>query len=220
MQERYRRDYTGEFVVTNTNWRLGSKNQQREWIPNVIENSHISKRAAVIGSDVDVESFDYSRLIRHRGGLLGKKKLQTYGSGDCWKRLRFDFFVTTDRSPLSKIHENRYCDNSVVYTNSRLCLQYPGDFYLIPYQPPLCDLALSVYLPAFDGHEEVFLLGFNNETPPPVANWTAQVNEVFSTYPGTIFYLVGTASNMPDSWRSNRNVKCIDYRNFVTYCDV
>ena len=36
--ERYRKDYTGEFIITNTSWAGGKKRTQREWMPNPIEN--------------------------------------------------------------------------------------------------------------------------------------------------------------------------------------
>ena len=53
IQTRYRSDYTGEFVVTRTRMANGRGQQSREWIPNSIDNQHISGRAAVIGSAVD-----------------------------------------------------------------------------------------------------------------------------------------------------------------------
>jgi hypothetical protein len=73
---------------------------------------------------------------------------------------------------------------------------------------------------AFDGHKEIFLLGYNNETPVVDKNWIAYLNSVFQAYSSTAFVLVGTASNMPPAWRSNRNVRCIKYREFVTHCDI
>ena len=81
MEERYRTDYAGEFIVTNSRWANGHKEQTREWIPNPIDNQHISGRAACIGNTFEQGIFDYTRLQRHRGGLLGSKKLQTYGVG-------------------------------------------------------------------------------------------------------------------------------------------
>jgi hypothetical protein len=79
---------------------------------------------------------------------------------------------------------------------------------------------LAIYLAAFDGHNEIFLLGYNNETPADTLSWIADINAVFSTYRLTNFILVGTESNMPTSWRNNRNVSCMEYRDFVSYCDV
>ena len=91
--ERYRKDYTGEFIILNTAWAGGKKRTQREWMPNPIENHHISGRAACIGSSVDKLEFDFTILQRHKGGLLGSKKLQTYGVGEIAKQMRLDFAV-------------------------------------------------------------------------------------------------------------------------------
>jgi hypothetical protein len=220
MQARYRSDYAGEFIVTRTRLANGHGQQIREWIPNAVENQHISGRAAVIGSAVDHERFDYTRLQRHRGGLLGKKRLQTYASGPIWKEMPLDFYVTIDRPTIGQITKSEYHKTSVVYTTPGLCMTYPGDFFLVPMSPQLSEIALAVYLAAFDQHQEVFLLGYNNETPVLDSGWVAHVNSIFEAYRETRFVLVGTSVNMPDVWRSNRNVDTMKYRDFVTYCDI
>jgi hypothetical protein len=220
IQQNYRRDYTGEFVLIKSILAGGAKLQEREWIPTAIENYHISGRAAVIGSRADQELFDFPRLARHRGGLLGKKRLQTYGSGDLWKDMIFDFFVATDQKQTDKIQKTGYSSRSTVYSTTSRCLSHPGHFYLLPYQPVLDELALAVYLAAFDEHREIFLLGYNNETPAGTRTWAENVNEVFETYNTTQFILVGVESNMPDRWRNNSNVSCMRYQKFISYCDV
>ena len=55
IQERYRQDYDGEFVLLQTSIRNGVKEQRREWMINPIQNQHVSGRAAVIGSNLDRE---------------------------------------------------------------------------------------------------------------------------------------------------------------------
>lgn len=220
IQARYRKDYTGEFVITRTRMANGRGQQIREWIPNSIENQHISGRAAVIGSNVDHDRFDYTKLQRHRGGLLGKKRLQTYASGAIWSEMPLDFYVTIDRPRIKLINAAEYHKHSVVYTTPGLCIAYPGDFFLVPMSPQLSEIALAVYLAAFDQHEEVFLLGYNNETPAWDSGWAAHVNSIFEAFTQTRFVLVGTSVNMPDVWRSNRNVDTMKYRDFVTYCDI
>jgi hypothetical protein len=220
IQKNFRRDYEGEFVLVKSLLARGSKLQNREWIPNAIENHHISGRAAVIGSRADAEMFDHTKLENHRGGLLGKKRLQTYGTGDLWKDMYFDFFVAVDQKNTDKIQKAGYSSRSTVYSVTSRCLQHPGHFYLLPYQPVLDELALAVYLAAFDEHQEVFLLGYNNETPAGSMNWIQHVNQVIEAYDTTQFILVGVESNMPAMWRANRNVKTMTYKNFITYCDV
>lgn len=220
MQAIYRADYAGEFVVTRTRMANGRGHQAREWIPNSVQNQHISGRAAVIGSSVDRERFDYTILQRHRGGLLGKKRLQTYASGEIWKEMCVDFFVTINRDTARHVHEVGYHADSTVYTTPSLCMTYTGDFFLVPMSPQLSEIALAVYLAAFDQHQEVFLLGYNNETPVADSSWVSHVNSIFQAYTSTRFVLVGTSVNMPDAWRSNRNVDSMKYRDFVTYCDI
>jgi hypothetical protein len=64
----------------------------------------------------------------------------------------------------------------------------PGEFYLIPYKPRIIDMATIIYLAAFDGHKEIFLLGYNEETP--VENeWINRSPGIFEAYTGVKFYL-------------------------------
>ena len=220
MQARYRADYPGEFVVIESRWISGKKEEKREWIANPIENQHISGRAACISGTVDQGKFDYTRLQRHRGGLLGSLKLQTYGVGDVASHMRLDFCVETQSSQLSTIVESEYQVNNVVYTTARNCIAYPGQFYLIPNNPHLLDVATILYLAAFDGHKEIFLLGYHNETPIENPYWMNRVQTVIDAYPSVIFWLVGESSNMFDIWMNASNTKTMTYREFISYCDV
>jgi hypothetical protein len=220
MQSRYRTDYAGEFVILETRWGAGKKEEAREWIPNPIDNYHLSGRAACIGSNLDQWQFDYTRLQRHRGGLLGSKKLQTYGTGLVAQQMRLDFAVETNTDNLSKILATGYQQDNIVYTTARNCIANPGEFYLIPYKPRLIDMTLAVYLAAFDGHQEVFLLGYTDESPGNSLNWESQLAEVFLAYPGVKFYLVGESTRMPDVWVDCFNTQVMTYPEFISYCDV
>jgi hypothetical protein len=220
IQTRYRSDYPGEFVLLESRFVNGEKREQREWIANPIENHHISGRAAVVGSRTDVPQFPFTKLARHHGGLLGKKKLQTYGSNDLWQDMKFDFVIAIESENVEAINTAGYNQENIVYSTARNCIKHAGKFYLVPFSPVLDELSLAVYMAAFDGHQEVFLLGYNNDTPVVDKNWTAYVNHVLQAYAATDFILVGTASNMPAAWRQNRNVRTMKYREFVSYCDV
>lgn len=220
MDARYRSDYAGEFVILETKWSGGKKSETREWIANPIENQHISGRAACIGSTIDRKKFDYTKLQRHRGGLLGSKKLQTYGTGPIALEMRLDFTVETDADALNKILESGYQVNNIVYTTPRHCIAHPGEFYLIPLRPRIVDMATVVYLAAFDGHKEIFLLGYNDEASGGNNHWVGQLADIFSSYDGTKFYLVGESTRMPDAWVDCVNVQCMNYRDWIGYCDV
>jgi hypothetical protein len=220
MDARYRTEYLGEFVILETKWAGGKKSETREWIDNPIVNHHLSGRAACIGSTLDHAQFDYTRLQRHRGGLLGSKKLQTYGTGDIAQQMRLDFAIETNPDNLLKILETGYQTNNIVYTSPRYCIANPGEFYLIPLRPRLVDLATVVYLAAFDGHKEIFMLGYTDETAGGHNEWMQQLGKIFTAYSGTKFYLVGESTRMPDVWVNCANTQTMNYRDFIGYCDV
>ena len=220
MDARYRTDYLGEFVILETKWSGGKKSETREWINNPITNHHLSGRAACIGSTLDHSQFDYTRLQRHRGGLLGSKKLQTYGTGDIAQQMRLDFAVETNVDNLTKILETGYQANNIVYTSPRYCITHPGEFYLIPLRPRIVDLATVVYLAAFDGHKEIFMLGYTDETTGGHNEWIQQIANIFAAYTGTKFYLVGESTRMPDAWVNCANTQTMPNQDFIGYCDV
>jgi hypothetical protein len=219
MQARYRSDYPGEFVILESKWSGGKKTETREWIPNPIENQHISGRAACIGSSVDRYRFDYTHLQRHRGGLLSSKKLQTYGTGAIAQEMRLDFTVETNRPRLNAILESEYQVSNVVYTTPRNCIANPGEFYLIPIRPGITDLATLVYLSAFDGHKEIFLLGYHNETAGGRNTWVSEITDIFNAYP-VDFYLIGESTIMPAEWLNCSNVRTLNYQDWISYCDI
>ena len=220
IREQYRADYEGEFVITESKWSGGKKTQNREWVPNPIDNQHISGRAACIASDVDKSRFDYTRLQRHKGGLLGSKKLQTYGPGYITKEMRLDFAVEINKPILQDILDRAYSTDNIVYTTTRNCLVNPGEFYLIPYNTLMAMEALILWLAAFDGHKEIYMIGYNNLTNGTISEWMSHVNTVISVFPSVKFTLVGEETIMPVEWRKNANVNCVDHRTFVTHCDV
>jgi hypothetical protein len=75
-------------------------------------------------------------------------------------------------------------------------------------------------LAAFDGHREIFMLGYHNETPVENQYWIKQIENVMNAYPGVIFYMVGEETIMPDLWMEAANSKNLTYREFISYCDI
>jgi len=218
-QARYRTDYDGEFVVVESLWRNGHKEQKREWVPNQIENQHISGRATVIISDDDKEDFNHTILQNHRGGLLGSKKLQSYGTGKISQQMRLDFTIEIDPKLLSEIKSRNYQVNNIVYTTTRQCLLNPGEFYLIPFNPTMCLESLALYLAAFDGHKEIFIIGANNDTVGSNSAWTYHMSKVFELYRSTQFVSVGRPHNTIEHWFDYPNFKTMTHREFISYCD-
>ena len=220
MDARFRSDYPGEFVVLRTTWAGGKKSQEREWIENPITNQHLSGRAVCIGSDSNRAQFKHTVLENHRGGLLGSLNLQTYGTAIIAQDMRLDFAVDTEFSNLEPLIENKYTEQNIVYTTARNCIRKPGEFYLIPQAPPIGTLALPVYLAAFDGHKEVYMIGYNIETPALQSDWEKQITEIMLAYSGTKFIIVGNKPNMFKSWLSCPNVQVYTFQEFISYCDV
>lgn len=217
---RYRKDYLGEFVITETRLVNGVKQEQREWIDNPITNNHISGRAAIIGSRMDERKFQHQRLQRHRGGLMGRKRLQTYATGDIWTDMRLDFYVSVESSNLEKIIEEQYNAHTTVYTTTAKCIQFPGNFYPVPYLPQIDQLAMAIYLAAFDGHEEIFLLGCNKDLPKSSIAVFEDIQQIMQAYRGTQFIGVGPPSSFVDSWLDLPNFSTMNLRDWISYCDI
>lgn len=222
IQERYRKDYDGEFVVVNTIYKNGKKQQQREWVPNPIDNQHISGRAVVIGSGSTRERFHIKRLENHRGGLLGSKRLQTYGAENSWTDLKLHFFVSNNTTQLEEIIKHNYQESTIVYTDTKNCIANPGEFYLIPYNISLHSTAQAMYIAAFDGHSEVFCVGVDATDASGTVNdkIVSQITSVMNTYRDVIFTFVSINKSQPGAFRECANFRYMTYPEFVSYCDV
>lgn len=219
---RYRTDYEGEFVVLDTVFRGGKKIQRREYIENPIVNQHISGRAVIIGAGPSARPDVVRLLARHRGGLLGRKRLQTYGAEGVWRLMRLDFCVENDAAELRDMIDLKYTENTVVYTRVKNCLAMPGEFFIVPYGVRLDPIAQAAYLAAFDGHQEVFLVGVDGLTSnlDVKAQAVSDLNQVFAAYGSTQFRVVTDGAHPHAAWLRNRNVETWNYQKFISYCDV
>lgn len=218
--QRYRKDYTGEFVITSALWSGGKKRVRREWIANPVENNHLSGRAACIGSSRDAEHFNFTILQNHKGGLLGTKKLQTYGTGEIAQLMRLDFVIEKNGNELQKLIDSHYYNKSTIYTAPKYCIEHPNVFYPIPYNPNIIPQVALAYLAAFDGHHEVFLLGYHDDAELGHKDWAGQMNQVMQAFPSTKFFHVSHRSQTPPSWKDNPNFSHLTHRDFIIYCDV
>ena len=220
IQARYRSDYDGEFVVTEVRLVNGVKQESREWIPNVVTNTHISGRAAIIGSRFDQRRFQHQRLERHRGGLLGRKRLQTYAWGDLWQDMRLDFYTSSSREQLSQIAQQSYDQHTTVFAPARHVIEWPGRFYPVPWAPYLTDLATAIYLASFDQHEEIFFIGINCDVAWPDKNVIGDVARVMQAYRGTQYISVAPPASQYEEWLSLPNFRTMPLREFISYCDI
>jgi hypothetical protein len=134
--------------------------------------------------------------------------------------MELNFYASTDNTQITKLSSRSYHDTVPCYTNSKLCLRNPGSFYLIPFQPQLHDLALPLYLSAFDGHKEIYMLGYSLDIQISKPQWIMDIAQVMQVYHAVQFFLVGTENNMSADWRNLDNVSCMTHRQFISHCDV
>lgn len=224
MEERYRSDYEGEFIITKSVIRGGKKIQDKEWIANPIENQHISGRAVCIANGESRSDFPIHRLENHKGGLLGKLRIQTYGTGRVADEIACNFYISRDTTVLERLIEKEYAGHTVCYTSTTNCLAYPGEFYLVPYKTLGSDELLAAWIACFDGHKEIFFVGydFNGDIAK-----TTEITELMNSYPGTKFYRISkgakrdqTDKQTPEDWKWRSNFSEMSYVEWISYCDV
>jgi hypothetical protein len=223
MEERYRSDYEGEFIITNVVVRNGKKIQDKEWIENPIQNQHISGRAVCIADGESRSQFTIHHLENHKGGLLGKLRLQTYGTGRVADEITCNFYISRQPTVLEKCIEKEYTVHTICYTSTTNCLKYPGEFYLVPYKLLGSDELIAAYIACFDGHKEIFLLGYDQMSPSTVGELT----DLMNTYKGTKFTRVSSGvkrnqvdSKCPEEWKWCSNFSEMNYPDWISYCDV
>lgn len=183
LQKLYRKDYTGETLITTMTWENSQWNMVKEDVPNNVINNQISNRAVVLGngpSRLDLyPQGDLLKMLKdHRGGLLASGAVQTYACNAIYRDYLYD--VTRDYTPdflicsndmAEELVNSGYCDKNIVYGTSDAVLNYPGKFYLTPQNPPYNAGAVAAYLACFDGHKQVYLIGHDCHS-----------NELFSNY--------------------------------------
>lgn len=222
IEEHYRSDYDGEFVITNTIYKNGKKEQEREWIENPILNKHVSDRATCIADGTSIEGFLLNRLEGHSGGLLGSLSMQVYGVQDVYKKLKCDFLVALGQDTLDELKEVGYDEDNIVYTSTSGCLNNEGAFYLIPQSTRTTVHATAVWLACFDEHKEIFLFGYDqyNDSAIEQTKMINSVNEVMKTYSTVKFHHVRKFGAMPESWKYLPNVDSMTIQEYVSYADI
>lgn len=214
----YRGDYDGEFIVSEARWSDGQKHIQREWIPNPIENKHISGRACILCSADKIDSFDPTKLSGHRGGLLGSKKLQVYAIENVVKHMIADFAVVRDQELLKEISDTDLTKKTTMYTVTSSVIKHPGNFYPIPHGVVSTTIGTALYLACFDEHKEIFILNFGeNYDKPKVVN---SIVNIAKSYDNVQVYIVDTANRMPEVWKNTLNIKYMPFREWISYCDI
>lgn len=246
VKKMYRTDYTGEEIIRDLVWQNSTWDQTSEFVPNNVINNQISNRAVIIGngtSRTQLNSSLFSLLKNHKGGLLAAGKLQTYGCNALYRDFEPDFLVAGGKDIVKEIADSGYCDNHIVYSAQDAVLDYPGKFYLTPQNPHWNTGAVAAYLAAFDGHKQVYLMGFDCHSGDDVAHDNVYLNTFgygTGSEPSTELYFVKslqlvmdiysdvefirvmptTSWYMPDHWKYQVNLRQISFNDFVLEIDL
>lgn len=209
--KKYRLDYTGEDIVTERKHHGRIWHDTYETVPNAVTNNQLSNRAVIIGNGPTRLDFDL-RHLDHPSGLLGAETLQTYGCNALYRDFTPDFLVASgDNGIVPEIANSVYVDNNIVYTNAIHLLEFPGKFYLIPYDPYADAGTTAAYIAAFDGHKKIYMLGFDGHDTPGVN---------FNIYAGTNGYdATNTDDIRSDKWEQNQK-QLFDVYNDVEFIRV
>jgi hypothetical protein len=242
IKRQYRKDYQGEDIVTDRTYQHAEWDDVKEFIPNQIVNQQTSNRAVIIGNGTSRAEFDLNLLSRHTAGLRGIGRLQTYGCNALYRDYQPHFLFAIGTDIVDEIATSGYCDDHIVYANKWNVAEYPRKFYLIPEDPAWNSGSLATYMACFDGHQTVYLLGFDGNdndgfndniysgtTGYPTTDqsvtedlWEKSMAMVFNTYPDVDFVRVAPTDNfrLPESWKYCVNLRTINFRQFALEVDL
>lgn len=238
MQPTYRNNYPGEFVVYDTLLDDGQYQETREWIPNTIVNNAHNRVAVVIGNGVSRLRNSLVHLARHKY-QKPELRMQTYGCNALIRDFAPDFLVNTRECLVPEIAQ--YCGNSStsVITTAKIIMENPRQFHMIPGNLNWNAGAVATFLACFDGHQRVYLLGMDNQTPGKNNNvyagtscydladaevssekWERNMYDIFRAYQDVDFVRIKPGGTTPRSWQSCLNFRQISYREFVLEADL
>jgi hypothetical protein len=237
----YRKDYTGEDIIVERKKEGTRWYETVETVPNAVTNNQISNRAVVVGNSPTRLEFDLQNLKKF-SGLLGADTLQTYGCNALYRDFTPDFLVAGGDGIVKEIAGSEYVKDNIVYTNAMHLLEYPGKFYLIPYNPYADAGTTAAYIAAFDGHKKIYLLGFDEQDTENYNfniyadtngydaldvdilsdKWVSNRIELFNLYDDVDFAWVTPygRSTVPESHKSCLNFRQISHRDFVLETDL
>lgn len=237
----YRYQYPGESVVVGLTHSDQHWTTDLEWIPNAVFNNKTTSQAIVIGNGESRLGFDLNLIKNHKGGLLAKNKLQTYGCNALYRDFESDFLVAIGDGIVKELAENDYTNAHIVYTSAVNVVEYPKQFYLVPQDPSWNSGAIAAYLACFDGHKKVFLLGHDGFDDPGTNNvylgtngypteeniqseefWAATMLKVMQTYSEVEFVRVmpTVGWHAPESWKACTNFRQVDFYGFSLEADI
>lgn len=243
LSKKYRKDYTGEDIIVERKHENHVWHEITETVPNKITNNQISDRAVIIGNGTSRLNFNL-QYLKTPSGLLGAKTLQSYGCNALYRDFTPDFLIATGNNGIiNEISKSSYVNDNVVYTNSLHLLEHPNKFYLIPYDPYADAGTTAAYIAAFDGHQRIYLLGFDGyDTVGHNNNVYADTNgydnkkefeidcdklinnryQLFKVYNDVDFIWVTQSgrSTIPEQLKWCANYRQISFRDLILECDL
>lgn len=240
----YRSDYLGEYITLSVLQQDNKYSEIKEWVENRIDNSNHNKIAMVLGNGRSREDIDPKIFTRHKGGHLGKRKMQVYGCNALYRETPVDFLVCTNPVLIEDMVRNyNYAPKNVVLTNTENIVKWRGRFHLYPFYENMNAGALALKLACFDGHKTVYLMGFDNlpygnntsnlyagtlgyeppETVFDAGKWIANTYKIMSTYTDVDFCMVLYKSRLldiPKTYYQLRNFRTINWRDFAIEADL
>jgi len=240
MQKLYRTDYEGEFVVDGFVLHQGKRTENRIFVPNTLVNNAHTKNAVIIGNGTSRKSLNVKKVEQHAGGHLGKRRLQSYGCNALYRDMSPDFLVCINPFLINEIVKSGYADKHIVMSNASNVKTHPGVLHLFPYGHTWCAGALATWLACFDGHQKIYLLGFDNQnehsnnnvyagtahyatadTPARSQKWEGQMKRIFDAYDDVDFaWVAGGISRFPEEWNYCLNLRQITIHDFVLEADL
>lgn len=243
MQRLFRKDYTGEHVVTTKTYENGASILEREWIPSTVTNKDHTRHAVVMGNGKSRLDFNVAPIFYHRGGYLGQRKMETYGCNALYRNYTPDMLIVTSDIIAKEIAETDYPKNNVVFANQKNIKKYPGNFHLIPHNEYKDAGTTALRLACFDGHKKVYMIGFDGQNLPHENNnvyadtpgynksneiidfsdWEKNLLEVMTTYSDVEFIRVTYRFDYPlptELLNYAPNFRSINYRDFVFEVDL
>jgi hypothetical protein len=242
LKKLYRATYAGENVITQLTYSNNEWLPTTEYVSNQVFNTFTTGQAIAIGNGETRKDFDLAHITNHRGGILAKNKLQSYGCNALYRDFTPDFLIAVGDTIIKEIAESKYTQDHIVYATGEHILAYPNEFYLIPQNVSYDAGALAVYMACFDGHKKVFLMGYDGyHGVGPVNNvykdtngyphssehhdetfWNLTLTSIIKTYSDVEFISV-----MPTrSWYASDafirlvNFRQIDFRDFILEADI
>ena len=245
MYKFYTSEYEGEMVTNSISWRDGNKEDNGVWIPKTIFNEDHVETAFVLGNGPSILKYDYAlfegvRASRDFSVSRAPESVgQTYACNLFYQHWTPTFLICFNDDVCTAIKKSNYAEDNIVYSNRRNITKHPNLFHLYPHFEKLFAGPAALRLAAADGHQKVFMLGFDlyDDTKPhifpetkrsyqPITDYNAvnnklieQCKRVFDTYEEVnFFHVIQESQHMNETiveeWKWCPNLQTIGYQQF------